>query len=234
MRRWVAMALDDLPVDLVECPTVSAAMDALDAGPVQLIITDLMMPVESGFDLLRRLRESPSPSARAPVVVLSAGLTEPVRKQLALEQVWRLLAKPVGLTELQECVRDALARTPAPASGPAAPGQASAGAAEDGVELAIRNYFEGDRELFDAYRAACLTQFPDDIRDGDTASAAADLPSLRRVAHSLKSVLLTLGHPALSALARELEETSHAGVLAPAQVRWAGLRSELQTFLTAG
>ena len=98
---------------------------------------------------------------------------------------------------------------------------------DDGTEQAVRLYFEGDRELFQDYRAACLVQFPGDIQGGDTASAAADLQTLLRVAHSLKSVLLTLGHPQYGALARTLEEACHAGVLAPAQMHWAALRAQL-------
>ena len=98
---------------------------------------------------------------------------------------------------------------------------------DDGPEQAIRLYFEGDRELFRAYRAACLAQVPSDIQGGDTASAAADLQTLLRVAHSLKSVLLTLGHPQHGALARTLEETCRAGVLAPAQMQWEALRAHL-------
>ena len=72
-----------------------------------------------------------------------------------------------------------------------------------------------------------LAQFPSDIQGGDTASAAADLQTLLRVAHSLKSVLLTLGHPQHGALARTLEETCRAGVLAPAQMQWEALRAHL-------
>ena len=98
---------------------------------------------------------------------------------------------------------------------------------EDGEEQAVRLYFEGDRELFQDYRAACLAQFPSDIQGCGMASVAADLQTLLRVAHSLKSVLLTLGHPQYCALARTLEETCHAGVLAAAQMQWAALRAHL-------
>ena len=70
---------------------------------------------------------------------------------------------------------------------------------------AWQEYFEGKRERFDASRGACLDQFRQDVREGDAASAAGDLQALRRVAHSLKSVLLTLGYPHMSAQARALE-----------------------------
>ena len=96
---------------------------------------------------------------------------------------------------------------------------------------AIQEYFEGNEELFDAYRSACIAQFPQDISQGDAASAAGELQTLRRVAHSLKSVLLTLGYPVVSAQARTLEETSHAGMRELARDQWAGLRRAVEQVL---
>ena len=96
---------------------------------------------------------------------------------------------------------------------------------------AIKDYFEGDMDLFHAYRTACLAQFPNDVRDGDAASASTDLQALRRVAHSLKSVMLTLGFPYWSTQARELEDNSHAGRAGPALQQWASLRAHLLQLL---
>jgi hypothetical protein len=52
------------------------------------------------------------------------------------------------------------------------------------------------------------------------------------VAHSLKSVLLTLGYPIVSAQARTLEETSHAGMRELARDQWAGLRRAVEQVLS--
>jgi HPt (histidine-containing phosphotransfer) domain-containing protein len=59
------------------------------------------------------------------------------------------------------------------------------------------------------------------------ALAAADLPALRRLAHSLKSVLQTLGHDAASAQARQLEADAAAGRSEAAQQGWARLGAAL-------
>ena len=75
----------------------------------------------------------------------------------------------------------------------------------DDEAQAIATHFAGDEFLFKAYRASCLQQFPADIRQGDAACTAQDWPALRRLAHSLATVLLTLGHPAQSVRARQLE-----------------------------
>ena len=59
------------------CANVPDAMQALHAGGVELIITDLMLPGESGIDLVQRLLQEPVQGRRTPVAVFSAGLTPP-------------------------------------------------------------------------------------------------------------------------------------------------------------
>jgi HPt (histidine-containing phosphotransfer) domain-containing protein len=98
---------------------------------------------------------------------------------------------------------------------------------------ALQLYFEGSTEIFEPFREACLVQFPLDLVQGHTASAAADLSVLRRVAHSLKSVLLTLGYFELSDIARQCEATSHAGDLDTARQGWTTLAAQLQWIIDA-
>ena len=229
LRRFVAMALEDMDIELVQCVAVAPALEWLRQGPFCLILTDLMMPGESGFDLLAHLQRVPGLRGNAQVAVLSAGLTSAVREQLADAGVWRMLSKPVSVGALVGCVSDAIAGTQQEAA-TVGPDLAGRGQGGDRVH-ALQEYFEGNRELFDAYRGSCLEQFPQDVREGDAASAAGDLQALRRVAHSLKSVLLTLGYPHMSAQARALEETSHGGLLLQAQSQWMALRAALLQLL---
>jgi len=230
LRRFVSLALEDKGIDLVQCEAVAPALAQLAQGEFALILTDLMMPGASGLDLLEQLQREPVLRGPARVAVLSAGLTGAVREQLARLEVWRLLSKPVSVGTLLACVDDALAGAPA-----AAPGAGGHHPPQDGDrQHAVQEYFEGNQTLFDAYRSACMDQFPHDLQEGDTASAAADLQALRRVAHSLKSVLLTLGFPALSAHARTLEDNSHTGLLVPCQAQWRILRAELRGVLQNG
>ncbi len=238
LRRFVALALDELDIQLLQCASVAEAVEVLSRGPVRLVLTDLMMPGESGFGLLQRLQQSPQLRGDARVVVLSAGLTGDVRAQLEGMDVWRTLSKPVSVNALEACVMDGLRDDPPAGKGERAPLPGVQSDAmdtlESGTTHAIRTYFEGDLELFHAYRAACLAQFPCDLQEGDAASAAADLQTLRRVAHSLKSVLLTLGFAQWSAQAQELEDTSHAGVLVAARQQWVNLRAQVARLLQAG
>lgn len=218
LRRFVELALEELPIELVACAAVDAALAELGRQAAALIITDLMMPGRSGFELIEVLNATPALQAGARVVVFSAGLSPAVRKRLASVGVWRLLSKPCPVTELEACVRDALAL--APDSGPATPPSA-------GAEQAVAQQFGGNRALYTVFRASCLAQFAADIQAGDLACAQGDSPALHRLAHSLKSVLLTLGHAEDAALARRLEDTAAPALWGEALPLWHRLRETL-------
>jgi CheY-like chemotaxis protein len=236
MRRFVAMALEDRDIDLTCAASVQEALAFLGQhGPVQLLITDLMMPGASGADLLRALAGAPALRGSARVVVLSAGLAGTQDGELAGLDVWRSLRKPVSLAELVACVDAALGG--AGSGGPVGPGGSAAAPGAGSQPLpallpaqaqALASHFGGDRGLFVAYHASCLREFPNDIARGEIAVAACDGPALRRLAHSLKSVLSTLGYEAPSALARRLEDVASAsGWDAAAVALWHSLRRAL-------
>lgn len=233
LRRFVTMALEELPIELIECDGVAQALRALEQGPAALILTDLMMPVESGLGLLQRLEQQPALRGEAKVVVLSAGLTAPVRRQLEQLAVWRMVDKPVSVRQLEQLVLEAISGTLAAPAQVAAPPAAVALEVHN-AQQAADTYFEGDLEFFEAYRTSCMEQFPHDIQSGDTACAQGDLKSLQRVTHSLKSVLLTLGYPRLSGTARDLEDQCRQGLAAQAFDGWPTLREPLQQILATG
>lgn len=237
IARFVQMALDELPIELVTCSNVPDAMDALRLGSTQLIITDLMLPGESGMGLVQRLLSDPAIGRSVPVAVFSAGLTPAVREQLQAMKVWRMLSKPASVLALEACVRDALSLHDEPTvSTPAAPPTTvrSTAAADEAGEAgeageadeadAIATHFAGDAFLFKAYRASCVGQFPTDVKQGDAACAAQDWQALRRLAHSLATVLLTLGYPAESVRARQIENAAAQSAAAQCVEHWLVLR----------
>ena len=232
IRRFVELALDGLDIEFLSCASVAEAVAALQqGGPARLVITDLMMPGEGGVALLRRLHDEPALRGNARLAVFSAGLVgvaNAARAQLAPFDIWRLLPKPVPLQELEDCVLQALEQA-APAAPPPAAAAAPVSAALSEQELlAVQTHFAGEQALFIAFREGCRVQFARDVADGDAALARGDTGALHRLAHSLKSVLSTLGHPALSERARQLEYAAAAGAAAgPLAPGWQALRSGL-------
>ncbi|RVT49284.1 response regulator [Rubrivivax albus] len=227
IRRLVDLALEDLDVDLVCCADGREALDAMRQGPARLVITDLMMPGISGYALLQQLADDPALRGGARLAVFSAGLNAQAKERLAGLPVWRLIDKPTPVIALADIVEAALqgdAVEPADADAP----PHDAGATAVSAAAAIDAHFGGDAALYRAFLASCLLQFPDDLRQGDAAVAAADAPSLRRVAHSLKSVLLLVGEAEASDTARRLEHAAEAADWDACHGPWQALAATLR------
>ena len=78
-----------------------AAAEYARAGPVDLVITDLWMPVMNGVELIEALESMACP---AEVIVLSAHLTSSSTDKLRGLGVFRILRKPVDLATLLDAV----------------------------------------------------------------------------------------------------------------------------------
>ncbi len=224
VRLLVELALEDLPLELVSCAGAAEALQALARAPFQLIVTDLMMPGISGAELLQRLHDEPALAAGARRVVFSAGLDAATRTRLQALGAWRFLHKPVAVQALRDCVAEALELAAAPEPEPSPPD--AGGEAE--LAALIAEHFAGDAELFAAYRASCLAQFGADAAAAEAALRRRDAPTLRRLAHSLKTVLASLGEAAEAARAKALEQAGAAADWPVLEMDWpllaAGLR----------
>ena len=220
--RFVAMALEELPLELVTCGTLTAARQALAGPPFALVLSDMMLPDGSGLDLLRE-QAARGGLPRPPVwAAYSAGITPALRKELEALGVQHILPKPVPVAELEDCVMRALASVNGArlASEPATPQPGS------GDDAAVATFFAGDRALFEAYRARCLAQFENDVQAGDAAAASGDAATLQRLAHSLKTVLRMLGHDTLADEAGKVERQATVADAAPSAL-WPPLRAGL-------
>jgi CheY-like chemotaxis protein len=71
MRFLIRMILESVGYEVVEAPHGAAALERVKEFQVDLVVTDLMMPVMSGRELVERLRADPE-TASIPIVVISA------------------------------------------------------------------------------------------------------------------------------------------------------------------
>ncbi|MGV3623697.1 MAG: response regulator [Archangium sp.] len=83
-----------------------AALTMLTESPFSLVMTDLYMPVLDGFQLLEKMRATPSLAA-IPVVAISAGGQDAREKAMKLG-VNVFLKKPVRFAEVMDTVKQLL------------------------------------------------------------------------------------------------------------------------------
>ncbi len=106
-------SMRDMLFDLVdmmghEARTVVSGADALvalEAGPVDLVITDLNMPKMDGMELMRQIKER---DPHTPVVVITGYGTFQTEKQVLAGGADGYLPKPCTIVRVQATVNAAL------------------------------------------------------------------------------------------------------------------------------
>lgn len=74
MRQMVGFTLKQGGFDVIEAEHGQAALDKLQAGPVDLIITDLNMPVMDGITLIQNVRQQPAMKTKPILMLTTEGL----------------------------------------------------------------------------------------------------------------------------------------------------------------
>lgn len=218
MQRFVSLALDETGHEIVCCQNVSQALSALKLNRFDFILTDLMLPGESGLSFIRKLRQDDTISYGAEVIALSAGINAAMIEELELLGVTKRLLKPVSVGDLQAI----FVETPLQVTQPS-----------PSAREAIDQYFGGQRTLFEQFKSQSLTLLAADIDLGDRLVAAGAFPSLHQLAHSLKSVLLLLGEQRAHELSLALEHDLALNNPVAIQIarQWDNLRAELKQLI---
>jgi PAS domain S-box-containing protein len=106
VRELVAITLKFRGATVQEASTAGEALDSIRREKPDLLISDIGMPNEDGYVLIRKLRawEGEQGQPRLPAIALT-GLTAAADKELALSAGYDLhLAKPVPLAELLRAI----------------------------------------------------------------------------------------------------------------------------------
>jgi DNA-binding response OmpR family regulator len=90
--------------DVTTARSVATAMAAIEASPVDVLVSDVNLPDGDGCDLLQRLREAHE-ARRLPAIALS-GLDRDADRRRGLDAGFdEYLAKPVGIDQLVGALR---------------------------------------------------------------------------------------------------------------------------------
>ena len=111
-RILAALLLEKAGHSPTAVPTVKRALERLDAEGADLVLTDLMLPGESGLDLLLGLRERRS---RTPVVVMTGSEDVELMARAIELGAKAVLRKPYSSEWLEAVVGEALGGLPAAA-----------------------------------------------------------------------------------------------------------------------
>jgi CheY-like chemotaxis protein len=85
--------------EFLEAADGAAALRLLEAQYVDILVTDLNMPVMDGFELLRAIADT-AKIAPGAIVVVSSAATESIRVELAALNATILLPKPVSANQM--------------------------------------------------------------------------------------------------------------------------------------
>ena len=102
-RSWLREFLEDMGYACKEAENGAIALDLLQAGHFNLVITDNQMPVMSGLELLENLQTNSSFKS-IPTILLTGELTESVRSRAVRAGVKEIFNKPWNVQKLSLAV----------------------------------------------------------------------------------------------------------------------------------
>jgi CheY-like chemotaxis protein len=108
-RASMKKSLESMKWRVDEAENGAIGLEKATGGHFGLILLDLMMPVMDGFEFLQRLRQGDSPSAKSPVVVVTAKDINAKDRARLMESVEEVVSKSGrDLDEIMNEVRKSL------------------------------------------------------------------------------------------------------------------------------
>ena len=104
-RGLLAVALRSHGAEVQAAASAPEAIDAALEMPADALISDISMPGEDGYALIRKLRAGEGASGRIPAVALTALVRTEDQERALAAGFQRYLAKPVDPAELASIVR---------------------------------------------------------------------------------------------------------------------------------
>ncbi len=107
MRMLLRVALTDLGYDVTEAEDGQQALERLDGGLPDLLITDINMPNLDGFGLIERLRANPDNRA-LPILVLTTESSDEKKQRARAAGATGWIVKPFHPDKLAAAIRRVL------------------------------------------------------------------------------------------------------------------------------
>jgi len=107
----ITMALGELNLAVLTAADGLSAIGVAEAEDPDMVILDLMLPNRGGFQVLQRLKGSPSMKGKRPLVCMMTGNTGTLHKKFAEQGgVDDYIRKPFAIGKLIDIINDFTAR----------------------------------------------------------------------------------------------------------------------------
>ncbi|MFN7950386.1 MAG: response regulator [bacterium] len=207
------------------------AIQSLTRLAYDAVLMDVQMPEMDGFEATKEIHRRWAAHARPYIIAMTANAMAGDRERCVEAGMDDYIAKPVRIDELEAALRRCIARArvaiaPAAPSGstsamPAAPAAVpptvprGATAAESDLDAAAvaQLHAELGDETARMILESFLTDTPPLLEQLAQALAAADVASVRRAAHDVKSTSRTVGAFAAAAVAERIETQAREGTI---------------------
>lgn len=104
-RELVGFILEQQQAQVILAESAAVAFDVISQTDIDLAISDVGMPNEDGYSLIRRIRTLQSPQKRrVPAIALTAFVKEEDQQEATAAGFQRHLSKPVSPDDLIEAV----------------------------------------------------------------------------------------------------------------------------------
>jgi CheY-like chemotaxis protein len=100
LRQWLVRYLRKKGWEVDEAANGQQAFGQIQVSAMQIILTDMLMPASSGFDLIRALKKNPL-LRQIPVAIMTGSPSGLLQDLLTEYPELKILYKPFGLDELE-------------------------------------------------------------------------------------------------------------------------------------
>ena len=218
------------------------AVKALETIPYDLVLMDVQMPVMSGLEATRQIRDSRAalPNRRIPIIAMTAHALQGDRERCLAAGMNDYVTKPVDPRALAEALEKWLPGETAPAtdkmsvaptSNPAVSPQEPVMPVFDRAGMMAR--MVDDEDLARTVAEGFLEDIPLQIEALRGYLAAGDAAGAERQAHTIKGASANVGGECLRALAYEMEKTGRGGDLDAVKARMAELKAQFDALKEA-
>ena len=108
-QELLGTALEQAGATVLTASSAEEALELLQVSPVHALVSDVAMPDEDGYDLIRKVRRLGGPRAAIPAIALTSLTREQDRREAIAAGFQRHLSKPVDLVALVQTVAELVA-----------------------------------------------------------------------------------------------------------------------------